>query len=178
MVGLEGDAAALMDADAEDVFPLPVRTTEPFAAERPSPILAMGGQIPAGIDFPPEPADQVPGIGTSRDLVRIAFSLSADAPLHPELVDVEGVKYIVRLAERVEAPAEIPAEDAAAIESELRGALVNRVVGDENQLASLAMAMPTALPPFIQQIIDEALRSGDLKLRAGFFTAPDPVDEI
>lgn len=160
--------------------PLPVRNTGAFAMERPSPFLASAGQLPPGIEFPPEPADAVPGIGASRDLVRIAFALTDDAPLHPELIEVEGVEYIVRLTERAAAPAEMPAEEAAAIEAELRQPLVAALIGDENAQAALMMGMPGELPPFVMQVVDEAFASGALKLRAGFFEveAADPVDEI
>lgn len=176
-MGIAGDGGALLAADGADVDPLTATTTGPFAAERPSPFLAMGG-APAGIEFPPEPADAVPGIGASRELMRIAFQLTADAPLHGSFVEVDGVNYIVRLSERVEAPAEIPAEEFTAIHTQLRDQLVSGAIGDVNQQAALALNMPGAMSPIITDLLDEALESGDLQLKASFFAAPDPVDEI
>ncbi len=160
--------------------PLPVTDTEPFAMDRPSAFLAMGGTLPPGIEFPPDPADSVPGVGSSRELVSIAFGLTADAPLHNGLVDVEGVQVLVRLNERVEAPAEMPAEEAAAIRNELRQSLVSSIIGDENQQAALVMGMPGELPSLVMQLVEEALSNGDIKLRASYFevAAADPVEEI
>lgn len=176
-MNLEGDGAGLLEADDLAVEPLDVSTTGPFARERPSPFLSMGG-APAGVEFPPEPADTVPGIGASRELVRVAFSLTPDAPLHDSLIRVDGVDYVVRLAARVEALDEIPDERRAAITSELRGRLVDSVIGDANQLAALALNMPGPMAPVVGDLIDDALESGELELKASFFAPADPVDEI
>lgn len=163
------------------ISPLGHRSTGPFAMERPSPFAAMiqGG---AGVEFPPEPADEVPGIGVSRELVASAFALTADAPLHGSLVQVDETKYLVRLTERVEALAEMPAEDFATIAGEIQGRFAGPVVGDENSLAGLWMNLPGPMPEFVSAIVEEGIESGEIKLRAGFFTVDaentDPVEEI
>lgn len=177
-MGLAGDGAALLAADGAGSDRLPVATTGPFAAERPSPFLAMGGGLPPGIEFPPEPADSVPSIGASRELMRIAFALSPDAPLHPELIEVDGVSFVVRLSERVDAPSEVPAADAAAIEAEIRNQLVAGLIGDENQQVALALNMPGEPAPIVAAILEEAVSNGAVQLRSNFFDAPDPVEDL
>jgi parvulin-like peptidyl-prolyl isomerase len=156
---------------------LTARTTPAFARERANSLQGMEG-LPAGLELPPEPADDVPGIGTSRELARIAFSLTTDAPLHPTTIEVDGVPYIVRLAQRDEAPAEMPQAEAERIEQELRSALQGALLGDENNEAALALNTPDPLSPFVNALIDEALESGKITLRADYFVAPDPAENL
>ena len=172
------------EIDVRDpIRPLQHRSTGAFALERPSPFAAMI-QAGAGVEFPPEPADAVPGIGASRDLVSTAFALTAESPLVDELVDVDGTKYLVRLIVRTAAPDEIPNEDAATISGEIRTRLATATMGDENSRASLWMNLPGPMPEFVSAILEDAHANGDIRLRASFFTAEepaapvDPVEEI
>lgn len=164
----------------EPTAALPVTTTNGFAVDRPSALVMSGMELPPGMEFPPDPADAVPNVGSSRELVSIAFSLTPEAPLHNELVDVEGTNVIVRLIERTDAPTEVPAEDAEAIRNELRQGAINGLVGDENQIAALVMGMPGELSPLVQQVVTTALEDGRIELRESFFVAEDadPVEEI
>lgn len=177
----EGVSQADIDTRAA-VRPLAHRTTGAFAIERPSPFAAMIQGGGAGIEFPPESAEEVPGIGESRELVATAFALTADAPLHNGLIEIDGTKFLVRLSERVEAPTEVPAEDFATIAGEIQGRMAGPVVGDENSLAGLWMNLPGPMPEFVSAIVEEGIESGEIRLRAGFFTVAventDPVDEI
>jgi hypothetical protein len=176
----EGVLQEEIDARAA-IRPLAHRATGPFAMERPSPFAAMI-QAGAGVEFPPEPADEVPGIGVSRELVSTVFALTADAPLHNALIEVGETKYLVRLSARVEAPSEVPAEAFATIAGEIQGRVAGPIVGDENSLAALWMNLPGPMPEFVSAIVEEGIESGEIKLRAGFFTVDaentDPVDEI
>ncbi|MCB9506032.1 MAG: SurA N-terminal domain-containing protein [Myxococcales bacterium] len=163
------------------VAPLAVATTGPFARERPSQFAAMlAAQGASGIEFPPDPADEVPSIGTSRELVATAFGLTEDAPLVPEIVTVGDARFIVRLSARAAAPSPPDAAALAAIETELRDGLVSAVVGDQNQRASLALSFPGPQSPVVASVVDEALHNGKIRLRDDFFVVPasDPVEEL
>ena len=164
----------------EPIRPVQHRTTGAFAMERPSPFAAMI-QAGAGVEFPPEPADEIPGIGASRDLVATAFALTDEAPLIDELVDVDGTLHLVRLIVRAAAPDEIPSEDLAAISGEIRTRISSATMGDENSRAGMWMNLPGPMPEFVTAIIEDANASGDVRLRSSFFVSsetPDPVDPV
>lgn len=61
----------------------------------------------------------IPKVGVSPDLVKIAFDLKMEAPVHPELVEVNGRLFAVRLKAREQADESKLAEERAAIESML-----------------------------------------------------------
>ena len=171
----EGDDAEGDDA-AAPAEALAVATTGAFAREQPSPFASLAAQNP-GIVLPPTPADEVPNIGASRDLMRLAFELSADAPLHGELVEVDGAHFVVRLAERVEAPGEISDEEYDALHAELQSALADGLTGGPATRFMLTADQPGEYAPYLQALIDEAIDQGRVELRPGAFEV-DPVDSI
>jgi hypothetical protein len=175
----EAQAAAVDGAEvsAVTVTPLPVATTGPFARERANPFAAQLGPEYAGIVLPPPPADEVPSIGTSRDLVRIAFGLTADAPLHDEVLDVGENAFIVRLNAREDAATEVPAESYTQIYNELRGALAEQLVGASQSRIRLLADQPGSYAPYLQQLLDAAIDDGRIELRPGAFEV-DPVEQI
>ena len=168
------------DIDARDpIRPLQQRSTGAFAMERPSPLAAMV-QAGSGIEFPPEPADEVPGVGASRELVSTVFALTDEDPLVPALVEVGGTKYIIRLIRRDAAPEDIPSEDRAAITAEIRNRIAAATMGDVNSQAGIWMNLPGPMPEFVNAVIEDAHGSGEIRLRASFFASDetDPVEEI
>lgn len=173
----EGDDAGEEEAaPAPAVTALPVATTGPFARERVNEFAAQLGPEFSGVVLPPPPADTIPGIGASRELVRIAFSLTEDAPLHGEVVEVDGVRYLVRLAARDDA-GEMPADAFTQLYNELRGALADQIVGANQARIRLLADQPGPLSPYLQQLLDAAIDDGRIELRAGAFEV-DPVQQI
>lgn len=61
----------------------------------------------------------VPKVGVSPDLVKVAFGLTMAAPVHPELVEVNGRLFAVRLKAREQADDSKLAEERQSIESML-----------------------------------------------------------
>ncbi|OGQ26482.1 MAG: hypothetical protein A2138_20190 [Deltaproteobacteria bacterium RBG_16_71_12] len=61
----------------------------------------------------------IPKVGVSPDLVKVAFALTKEAPVHPELVEVNGRLIAVRLKAREQADPAKLAEERAAIEGML-----------------------------------------------------------
>lgn len=168
----EGEAIAAEPS----VSALPVASTGAFSRERPSPFASLAAQNP-GLILPPSPADEVPGIGVSRELVRVAFELSEDAPLHGDMIEVDGVHFIVRLSERVAAPTEIPDADYDALHAELQASLADALTGGAATRGMLIADQPGEYAPYLQALIDEAIDQGRVELRPGAFEV-DPVDEI
>lgn len=160
---------------------LAVSTTGAFARERANDFAAQLGPEYSGLVLPPPPADTVPGIGASRELVRIAFSLTEDAPLHGEILEVGEERYLVRLAAREDA-GELGADDFTSIYSQLRGQLAEQIVGASQARIRLLADQPGTYSPYLQQLLDAAIDDGRIELRPGAFeVAPaevDPVDEV
>lgn len=188
-VGEQNDAArvaarALAPEDVADedlefsrTTPLLTRQSQPFARETESPFIADLGPEFQGMIFPPSPADEVPGVGTSREMVRTAFTLTAESPLHGEIIESDGVLYIIRLAERTDAPTDVPAGDYTRIYEQLRANMAESVVGSRSARNMLLADVPAELSPFLQQLVDEAIAQGRIELRDGAFEV-DPAAEI
>lgn len=70
----------------------------------------------------------VPKVGVAPDLVKIAFNLKMDAPLHPELLEVNNRLFIVKLKSREEPDPKKLAEERDSIEQSLLAGRRNAVV--------------------------------------------------
>jgi peptidyl-prolyl cis-trans isomerase D len=122
--------------------------------------------------LPAPPADQVQGIGKSRELVRIAFALTKEQPLHPTVIDVEGVPYIVRLKERTEAANPPKAQELREVEAELRTELIEQILGSpESRLRLLVhdAAGQPEMPPYLQRVLDDAEKDGSFVINEKAF---------
>lgn len=178
------DAAALeaVELSGEDpeaeIGVLAATVTESFARERsPQRFDDLGPQF-AGFTLPASPPDEIPGVGRSAELARIAFSLTAEQPVHPSPVVVNDVAYLVRLDSR-EQPGDSPsASDLAAVENELRDALVEAVVGPSafrNRV--LLNANDTALAPTIAAVLEEDIAARRIRLRERVFRVDPALDD-
>ncbi len=154
--------------------PLAVSETGPFARETPAPDLSALGADFAGFQISAPPADQVPTIGRSRDLMRAAFALSDDAPLHSELIRVDEQDYIIRMIERV-VPDEAPEGELASIRAELQRSIADTLVDSRGARVRLTLHLDQPYAPVVQQLLDDALASGDIRLREKLFRV-DPAD--
>ena len=61
----------------------------------------------------------IPKVGVSPDLVKVAFGLNMEAPVHPELVEVNGRLFAVRLKAREQADESKLSEERTGIEAML-----------------------------------------------------------
>lgn len=129
--------------------------------------------------LPAPPADAVPSIGRSRELMKLAFSLKKDAPLHPTPVLVDGVPFIIRLKDHVAAPATPIAKDLAQVETELRVQLLETAIGESKQRARLlvhAAAGDSGWSPYLKAILDGAVAAGTYKVNEPLFVAEPEVE--
>jgi peptidyl-prolyl cis-trans isomerase D len=70
----------------------------------------------------------VPKIGVAPEIVKVAFALKPEAPLHPEVLEVSNRLFIVKLKTREEADAKKLAEERDSIEANLLAGRRNAVV--------------------------------------------------
>ncbi len=95
---------------AENTSAFPVRETGDFA------------RLPeSGIAVTPGELGQVPKVGTSRELVEAAFSLTSEKPVADRSfqTDDADARFLIRLKGRTE----LPAEERTALEKNIRGRL-------------------------------------------------------
>lgn len=172
------DEAAAEDDETDalpGVEPFLVSSTGAFARERAGGVIEFNGQ---SLRTNGQPADDVPGIGTSTALARLAFELSEDAPLHPELVRVGDVDYIVRLNERQAVPDELPEDELATIADELRDELASQLVDPVGARIRLTLHLGAGpYAPVVEDILQGAVDDGTIKLNGSFFRY-DPVEEL
>jgi peptidyl-prolyl cis-trans isomerase D len=178
-VAAEGSADVAPAQAAPAVAALTVQTTGPFGREQePVDLRAYGIDVPAGFTSPAPPPDSIPGIGTSRELATLAFELSADAPVHPEPIEVEGTWFVVRLVERSTLPAEPPSSELSSIAESMRtglaDALFDAATTDNRLFKGLAFG---DLPPAIVELYDLARQAGALRVNEELFTV-DVVDDL
>lgn len=149
---------------------LEVKETGEFSFERTPQIFdGLGGGMQA-FTLPASPADQVPGIGTSAELTRIAFALSESSPLHPEPVEVDGSTYIVRLLSR--STSDDP-EIASAAERALRAELSDNFLRLDSAKRRLLLHDSNAeLPSFLQETLREAITKRQVRFRANILEIP------
>ena len=129
--------------------------------------------------LPAPPADAVPSIGRSRELMKLAFSLKKEAPLHPTPVLVDGVPFIVRLKDHVAAPSPAVAKDLAGLENELRTQLLETALGEMKQRARLlvhAAAGDPSWSPYMKAILDGAVSGGGYKVNEPLFVVEPEVE--
>ena len=128
--------------------------------------------------LPAPPADAIPSVGRSRELMKLAFTLTKEAPLHPTTILVDGVPFIVRLKDRVAAPTPPAAKDLAQLETELRVQLLETAIGETKQRARLlvhAAAGESAWSPYFKAILDGAIGNGDYKVNEPLFVVEPEV---
>ncbi len=177
--GSGDDEAA--DVPAPTASPLRVQTTGSFSRERaPESLASLGPQF-ANVRLPPAMPFDIPGIGESRGLAAQAFGLTDDAPVLPELVEVDGAWFVVRLAERTDADptdTEVASNAWVEMQVELRKAFFGTDVIDtatESRLFRLQTS--TARSPVLQAFYDEAVASGILRIKEREFVV-DPVEDL
>jgi hypothetical protein len=128
--------------------------------------------------LPAPPADAIPSVGRSRELMKLAFALTKEAPLHPTTVLVDGVPFIVRLKDHVAAPTPPAAKELAQLESELRVQLLETAIGETKNRARLlvhAAAGDSAWSPYFKAILDGAIGNGDYKVNEPLFVVEPEV---
>ena len=114
----------------------------------------------------------MPQIGPSRDLVKLAFALTTDKPLVDHPVDVNGVKYIIRLKQRVDAPNPPKAETLSAIDASLRSDMLTALIGSPESVLQMQAHDRNGRVPYtglFRQILDDAAASGDYTVREEYF---------
>lgn len=129
--------------------------------------------------LPAPPADAIPSVGRSRELMKLAFALTKEAPLHPKTVLVDGVPFIVRLKDHVAAPTPPAAKELAQLETELRVRLLETAIGETKNRARLlvhAAAGDTAWSPYFKAILDAAVSAGDYKVNEPLFVVEPEVE--
>ncbi len=105
------------------------------------------------------PWDQIPRIGRSRDISLAAFGLSAAAPVAERAFELNGSYYVIRLKDRKDAAAEIPAERKAQLQGELLAKKERSLMGDWERVlffpTSRRMFGPApTLGPWMQGLVD------------------------
>ena len=129
--------------------------------------------------LPAPPADAIPSVGRSRELMKLAFGLTKEAPLHPTTVLVDGVPFIVRLKDHVASPTPPAAKELAQLETELRVRLLETAIGETKNRARLlvhAAAGDTAWSPYFKAILDAAVGAGDYKVNEPLFVVEPEVE--
>ncbi|TVR04653.1 MAG: hypothetical protein EA398_01455 [Deltaproteobacteria bacterium] len=179
------DAAALevversSEHPEEEVALLAAEVTDSFARERsPQRFDELGPEF-VGFTLPASPPDEIPGVGRSVEMARVAFELRDDSPVHPEPIRVGEVDYLVRLQSR-ERPESAPDPEALqAIEDELRSALVESVVGPAAfRSRVLAHQGDSDLAPLLRGILEEEITNRRIRLRDRVFRVdPALVDD-
>lgn len=176
--GEDTDAVEDTAAVAATVAPLAVGSTGAFGQEREGQVLEGLGQDGSDVVLPAPAQDTIPQIGRSAELSRVAFELTADEPVYAEPVEVAGVSYFVRLAERVDAPDEAPADEIAAVHEELRSRIADELVGVDAARLRLTLNIPgTEYGPYVTAMLQEAIDDGRIRINEGHFRV-DPVDEL
>jgi hypothetical protein len=110
--------------------------------------------------------------------MKLAFTLTKEAPLHPTTILVDGVPFIVRLKDRVAAPTPPAAKDLAQLETEIRVQLLETAIGETKQRARLlvhAAAGESAWSPYFKAILDGAIGNGDYKVNEPLFVVEPEV---
>ncbi len=171
----EGDAEPTDEQTTAAVEAFFVGTTGDFTRERAGGVINFNGQ---SLRTNGQPADDVPGIGPSTALARLAFEMSDDAPLHGELVRVGDVDYIIRLAGRTPVPDELPEAELAAIADELRDELSSQLVDPVGARLRLTLHLGAGpYAPVVEDILQGAVDDGTIKLNGDVFQY-DPVEEL
>ena len=146
---------------------LRVTTTGPFARETLNPLLQFQGLDPS-FEIPPTPADRIPGIGNSRELMHQAFLLTAEAPLLDSFVLVNDINYIVRL-NAIETSQEPTQEEFDAVYAELQREFLTRLI-DPNQTRLRILTHQGTFSPLLQSILDEEVADGNIRLNDNVFS--------
>lgn len=108
------------------------------------------------------PFDRVPGIGKSTEVATDGFKLTEDNPISDTVYTVGESRFMIRLAERVEADPETLEENRRMLEAEIRGARISAAFGGWQGLFG---GMPQeSYGPVLEGMLESALESGDLKL--------------
>ena len=92
--------------------PVPGQLPEPAAVDAFAPRVDSTGTFA-------QSARVVPKIGVAPEIVKVAFALKADAPLHPAVLEVNNRLFIVKLKSREEADPKKLADERDAIEASL-----------------------------------------------------------
>jgi parvulin-like peptidyl-prolyl isomerase len=154
---------------------LPVNATGTFTRERAPSNLASLGPEYAAIILPADPPDQIPGIGTSRALARLAFELSEERPAPEGLVEVDGIPFVIRL--RTRSVATEPDDAALAVlEQDLRREMVTSWIGPEQFLTQIFAGVPRSTTSALLAAVREQARP-TFRIREADFVV-DPVNEL
>lgn len=89
---------------------------------------------------------EIPNLGRSQEAAEAAFALSAEAPLSPEPIPMDGALVVLRLKSRIEAPSDPPAQDLEPFRERL-----------------LAEKQRKTLTLWLQSARAEAIREGELE---------------
>lgn len=105
------------------------------------------------------PWDQVPRIGRSADVSRAAFALKKDAPVAKEAYELNGTWYVLRLKERADPEATVPADSKARLLSELARAKEQKLLGDWERVlfyprTRYLFGAPPTFGPWMQRVVD------------------------
>lgn len=167
----EGEGSGEGSGASAPSSPWRADSTGLFARER-------AGQSMGDFVLPAPPPDQIPGIGTSAEIARLLFSLTAESPLHPALVESDGALFILRLKERNAAALPVPDADYRTIERELRRAVADSLIARENSRRRLTLHMDGfEYGPTVAAILEELMSNGTIRLNAEVF-AVDPVEAL
>jgi len=130
------------------------------------------------------PWDQVPRIGRSADISRAAFALTTEAPVAKEAYELNGTWYVLRLKERKDGEAEIPADQKARLLSELARTKEQKMLGDWERVlfyprTRFLFGAPPTLGPWMKRMVDRLAENAsvwrDNRLIAG--RAQPPAEE-
>jgi len=158
---------------------LTVQTTGPFGREQePVDLRSYGIDVPAGFTSPAPPPDNVPGVGSSRELAELAFSLTSESPVLAEPIEIEGTWFVVRLRERATLPAEPPAAELSPIADSMRAALADAIFDSAGTDSRLFKGLAFGdLPPAIAELYDAARADGALLVNDDLFIV-DVVEDL
>lgn len=110
--------------------------------------------------------DQLPRLGTNRDLVLTAFQLTTDEPLVDEVVEFDDSLAVVRLLDREDASEELTASERSELEMEVRILKVQEFLGPYHPLLGHALFIQPMqeVGEYLEGIFLEALEDGTIRL--------------
>lgn len=156
---------------------LEVEETGPFSFEPSPPDLSgIDPQFRQYVQIQSRNPGSVPGVGNSPSLVAHVFQLTEDAPLIGDIVEVEGVSYLIRLKERLRGNDEDRLQHEIA--STMRASLSNEWFSPIRTRVKLVAHNGQPFAPALQDVLNRALENGDIEVREDLFERDEPLPEM
>lgn len=155
---------------------LEVEETGPFSFEPSPPDLSgIDPQFRQYVQIQARDPRTVPGVGNSPSLVAHVFQLTEEAPLIGDMIEVEGIPYLIRLKERVRGNDEERLQQE--ISSTLRATLSNEWFSPIRTRIKLVAHNGQPFAPALQDLLNRAIEDGDIEVREKLFEEREQLPE-